>query len=125
MLAGTLFRREVNVYRCFLTDSYTVVGTPQLGFRGLINRCELRLNDEGRGSHFEIEVESRLMQAGRSHYLNRETLWNVMPYSGDTFFDYVTKIPNFKSQWGGKASQLDIGPRYPQNMGWYSGGFPF
>lgn len=99
-LSETLFRKRMDIYRCFLTGSYSLVGTPQLAFRGYINQVELRLLDPDKGSYIEVEAESKLYQSGRSFYLNRETLQNVMPYSGDTFFDYVTQIPLMKSDWG-------------------------
>lgn len=99
-LGETLFKKRVDAYRCFLTDSYTVVGTPQLAFRGYINQAELRILDQDKGNYIEIEAESKLYQSGRSYYMNRETLQNIMPYSGDTFFDYVTQIPLMKSDWG-------------------------
>lgn len=99
-ISETLFRKRVDVYRCFLTASATIVGTPQLAFRGLINQAELRLLDPEKGNYIEIEAESKLFQTGKSYYLNTETLQNVMPYSGDTFFNFVTKIPLMKTDWG-------------------------
>lgn len=99
-LTETLFMRRLDVSRCFLSDSYTVVGTPQLAFRGNIDKAELSLMDPDKGNFLAIEAESKLYQSGRSYYLNRETLQTVMAYSSDTFFDFVTKIPMTKSDWG-------------------------
>lgn len=101
-LSEAIFNKSVRLYRAFLSDSYTVVGTPQLGFSGFINKCELKLGDPEKGNYFEIEIESRLKREARSNRFNQETLWQT--YSGDTFYVHVTKIPNYRSDWGQLAT---------------------
>lgn len=100
VLSENLFNRPVKIFRTFLTDSYTNVATPEELFRGFINTCEMRLKDQERGDFFEIEVESRLRREPRAQFFNRETLWTFYGQSGDTFFDYLTKIPFTKAKWG-------------------------
>ena len=100
VLNETLFNRPVFIKRTFLTDSLTCVSTPEELFRGFINTCEMKLGDKQRGDYFEIEVESRLLRNARAQYFNRETLWTFYNQSGDTFFDYVTKIPLTQANWG-------------------------
>lgn len=112
MLSETLFNRPVRVFRTFLTDSYTIVSTPELCFSGRINTVELHFGDPDKGNYFEIEVESRLRRPPRAQYFNRETLWTVYNASGDTFFDYVSRIATYKSQWAAP----DPAPTYPPGL---------
>lgn len=107
VLSESLFNKPVFVKRTFLTDSYTCVSTPEELFRGFINTCEMKLKDPERGDYFEIEAESRLLRAPRAQYFNRETLWTFYNQSGDTFFDYLTKIPLAKAYWG-TPNQIDF-----------------
>jgi hypothetical protein len=100
VLTESLFNKPVFVKRTFLTDSYTCVSTPEELFRGFINTCEMKLGDKERGDYFEIEAESRLLRLPRAQYFNRETLWTFYNQSGDTFFDYLTKIPLATAYWG-------------------------
>lgn len=100
VLNETVFNRPVRIYRTFLTDSFTNVATPEMIFNGRINTCEMRFKDPERADFFEIEVESRLKRNPRAQYFNRETLWTIYGYSGDTFFDYLTEIPLANAKWG-------------------------
>lgn len=100
VLSENMFNRPVRIYRTFLTDSFTNVATPEELFRGFINTCEMKLKDPQRGDYFEIEVESRLRRPPRAQFFNRETLWTFYGQSGDTFFDYLTRIPFAKADWG-------------------------
>src|SRR6185503_16187108 len=59
VIGETLFNKEVRLYRTFLSDSYTIVSTPEILFKGTINTAEMKLADPERGNFFEIEVESR------------------------------------------------------------------
>jgi hypothetical protein len=106
VLNENLFNRPVRIYRTFLTDSYTNVATPEELFRGFINTCEMRLQDPQRGDYFEIEVESRLRRPAIKQYFNSATLRTLYAQSGDTFFDYLTRIPLTKAKWG-IASTID------------------
>lgn len=106
-LSEALFNKRVRLYRTFLSDSYTIVGTPQLGFTGFINKCELKLGDQEKGNYFEIEVESRLKREARSNRFNQETLWQS--YSGDTFYVHQSKIPNYRSDWGQLGTTVNRG----------------
>lgn len=110
-MAEHLFNRTVSMYRATLDPSsaYTVVGTPQMFFKGRINRCEVRLGDPERGNFFELEIESRLRREAASAYYTREMMYQT--YSGDTFFNYVHLIPGYKSVFDGKtqsASPLSV-----------------
>jgi hypothetical protein len=100
MLAENLFRKPVKLYRAFLASDYSVVGTPQLMHVGYIDKVSLKYGDPS-APYFEFESESRLRQSGRPRYFNRETLQQYLGFTGDTFFDYVTQIPLFKSTWSG------------------------
>lgn len=125
VLNESMFNRPVRVYRTFLTDSYTAVSTPEQLFRGRINTCEMKLGDDNRGDHFELEIESRLMRRPRAQFCDRETLWTTYAQSGDMFFDWVTKIPFVKALWG-VAGPVDFRggtppapPRDQENLPWW------
>ncbi len=105
VLNETIFRKPVVISRTFLTDSYTCVSTPETLFKGRVNTCELRLKDPERGDFFEIEADSRLARTQRSLYFNKETLAAFYAQSGNTMFNYVSKIPFNKANWGGVAVQ--------------------
>lgn len=114
-MAEHLFNRSVSVYRAALNPSsaYAVVGTPQMFFKGRINRCEVKLGDPQRGNYFELEVESRLRREAASAYYTREMMYQT--YSGDTLFDYVHLVPGYKSVFDGKTQSglnLGVGPTY-------------
>lgn len=100
VLNENMFNRPVRIYRTFLTDSHTNVSTPEELFRGYVNTCEMKLKDPARGNFFEIEVESRLMRQPRAQYFNRATLVSFYAQTGDTFFNYLHKIPLTKAKWG-------------------------
>lgn len=131
VLAESLYSKPVKLYRCVLSDSYTVTGTPQLAFVGYVNNINMKIGDEDRGNYFEIECESRLRQPTRARYFNKETLWNALGHSGDTFFNYVANIPGVQVNWGNSPlgsnyyspwnnvnpSNPPPGP-YPQNPNW-------
>lgn len=115
-----IFNRNVSVYRATLnpSSSYAVVGTPQMFFKGRINRCEVKLGDPERGNYYELEVESRLRREAASAYYTREMLYQT--YSGDTFCNYVHLIPGYKSVFDGKTqSALNLGGQGP--AGWGAG----
>jgi hypothetical protein len=124
VLNEQLFNKPVFIKRTFLTDSHTCVSTPEELFRGFINTCEMKLGDKQRGDYFEIEVESRLLRPPKARYFNKETLWTFYQQSGDTFFDYLVKIPLAKANWGGlnpagfnnpvpSPTPVNPGPRSP------------
>ena len=101
-MSEDMFNRTVRVYRSFLNDQYTLVGTPQLVFSGKINDGTLKMGDPERGNYIELEVESRLRREPRSAYFTKES--HQLTNSGDTFFAHVHKIPNYKGVWGDEAS---------------------
>lgn len=110
-----LHGKPTKMYRCFLTDSYTIAGTAQLAFVGYINTVDLKLADAERGNYFELECESRLRQPAKSRYFNKETHWVSMGYSGDTFFSLVAQIPLVTAPWGNLPAKVSHGtnPVYP------------
>jgi hypothetical protein len=112
VLGETIFNKPVRIKRTFLTDSLTCVSTPETLFSGRINTCQMKLGDQRRGDYFEIEVESRLRRSPRAQYFNRETLWTVYAQSGDMFFDWMTKVPFVKANWGGNEP-VDFNPGAP------------
>lgn len=99
----TMFNRPVVVLRTFLTDSFTCVSTPEVVFKGKINKCEMKLKDPERGDFFEIEVDSKLARSLKSLYFNSETLKTVYNQNSNTLFDYVPNIPFVKANWGGMS----------------------
>lgn len=104
LTSENLFNKPVNIWRCFLNEGLTIVDTPSLLFKGRINTANLYLDDPQKGNYYEIEVESRLKRNPRALYFDRQTLWNAMQQSGDTFFDQLTNIPNYIGEWGKSAT---------------------
>lgn len=95
-----LFNKPVILYKAVL-DRGTVVGTPEIIFKGRVNHCGGRVGGDG-GSYFQLEVESRLRREAQLSFFNRETLWQT--YSGDTGANYIDLIPLYKSTWGSLPS---------------------
>lgn len=98
-LAESLYRKPGIVHRLLLSNSYTVQGTPQIAFNGLIDRVEMDSNDE-RGNYLEVEFESRLIQAPLLGYLTREIFQNAISTSSDTLLDYMNDIRFYIPAWG-------------------------
>lgn len=105
-----LFNKPVVLYKAVLSNA-TVVGTPEIIFKGRINHCGGRISQQD-GSYFELEVESRLRREPRTAFFNRETLWQT--YSGDTGANYIERIPLYKSTWGSLANGVYGGGAYTQ-----------
>ena len=103
VVALNLFNKPLKVYRAFLDQNLTVVGTPQLLWRGKIDTTKLIMGDPSRGNHLEIQAESRLQQQPRAQYFDQQTMWNILGNSGDTYFQYLPQIPLFRAPWGGLA----------------------
>ena len=97
-MTENLFNKSVKLRRAFLTDSMTLVATPELFFSGRVNGVNVYFGDATKGNYAELEVESRLRIEPRSARYNKESLWQT--YSGDTFFNFVEQISGFISQWG-------------------------
>lgn len=108
VLSENMFNKPCKIYRTFLTDSYTCVATPELVFNGRVNACDMKLKDPERGDYFEIEVESKLARTSRSLYFNKETLAVAYAQSGNPLFDFVTRIPFVKANWGGMTVGGDV-----------------
>lgn len=101
VVTENLFNRPVSIYRCFLNDQgYTVVGTPQLLWKGKTNTTKMVTNDPQRGNYYEVECESRLKRTSRAQYFDLETHQQILGNSGDTFFGYVPLIPLRVAPWG-------------------------
>ena len=107
-MSENLFNKPVRMYRCTLTGSMTIVGTPQQCFRGYINKCDVVLGDAEKGNYFELEVESRIRREASSNFYTKENHDQMLGgvYSGDTFFNYVPRIQGFQSKWGDGSQTL-------------------
>jgi hypothetical protein len=117
-----LFNKEVRIYRAALSGSSTIVGTPQQAFKGYINKVDVKLGDAERGNYYEVECESRIRREAANAFYTEEYL--AQTYSGDTFFKYVTKIPGFQSNWGGKDQVLSgLAPPPAPASGYDTGGW--
>jgi hypothetical protein len=112
----TAYNKPVRLYRAFLTDSLTVVNTPELLFKGRINGISMKLADPERGNYYEIDIESRLAQKSRATYMDQATHWYIYGQSGDLFFEHLSKIPLYKSQWGQHSTVYNFSPPPPSNL---------
>lgn len=127
LAAENLFNKRVKLWRCILSDSFTIVDTPQLWFIGRINTAKMTINDPQQGNYYEVEVESRLKQNPRAMYYDTQTLRVAMGQSGDTFFTQLVNIPNFKGEWGKIATNgtFEGSPGIGPGTGPGNGGRPF
>lgn len=126
VVGESAYNKPARLYRCFLTDSLTLANTPELAFKGRLNGIQMKLGDPERGNFYEVDIESRLAQKSRAAYLNKETLWTVFNQSGDMFFEHLSKIPLFKSQWGQQATIYQLAPPPPPRIPHLPGqGFPY
>jgi hypothetical protein len=103
------FNKQFKVWRAFLTDSLTIVDTPQLLWVGRGNTVQLVTNDPARGNYYEVEAESRIRQVAKAQYFDQWTQQMVLGYSGDTFFDYIPQIPLFIAPWGHASYGIGAG----------------
>jgi hypothetical protein len=118
------FNQTLIVRRAVIADDATLVASAEQIWKGRIETVTAKLGDPGRGDHFEVRAMSLLMRRARAAYRTREDLW--LTYSGDTFFNYLDQIRNFKSHWGGKEQSLfavsrPAFPGYPGGVPWPSG----
>jgi len=117
LTSENLFNKPVTLWRALLDDNLAMIDTPNLLFKGKINTANLVLNDPQKGNYYEIEVESRLRQAPKALYFDRQTLWTAYQHSGDTFFDQLVNIPNFKGEWGKAPTYYGAVPLPPGSPG--------
>lgn len=110
VISESAYNKPARLYRAFLTESMTLVNTPELVFKGRLNGIQMKLGDPERGNFYEVEIESRLAQKSRAAFMNKETHWTIYGYSGDLFFEHLSKIPLFKSQWGQRSTVYDFSP---------------
>lgn len=104
VISESAYNKPARLYRCFLTESLSLVNTPELVFKGRLNGIQMKLGDPERGNFYEVEIESRLAQKSRAAFMNKETHWYIYGQSGDLFFEHLSKIPLFKSQWGQRST---------------------
>lgn len=117
-MSEAVFGKETRIFRTFLDQNGTVVGTPQRAYRGYLNKAKVVLGDPDRGNFFEVEYDSRLARESRSARFNQETLWQS--YSGDTFFAHLHKVPLYRSRWGemtNNPTNAGAGANNPPNRG--------
>lgn len=93
-----MFGRPLKVWHVFLNDSYTMVSTPELIWNGLINKVQLQFNTADKGTFLEVEAETDLRRAPPVVSYNKESM--LLLSSGDTFCNFIDKIPLAKAQWG-------------------------
>lgn len=108
-LNEALFNKQVLLYRAWLNNG-TLVNTPEQWFDGRIGEVTLHRGDEERGNYFEVNVQTRMDRGRQVVYYTKEDL--ALTYSGDTFFNYLHKIPGQAALWGQKPTYFD-NSRYP------------
>lgn len=107
-----MFNRAVVIRRGLLSIvTGALVATPVVLWRGLVNKCEIHV-EEGGQTYIELSCESRLRRSARVAYYTKEDL--QVAYGGDTFLSLITDIPLFTGNWGTRA----VGPpvQYPPDF---------
>jgi hypothetical protein len=121
-LREDMFNRPVTIKHVFLnpssgSGSSAAVSTPELLWRGFVNRVEVRFGDRERGNYFEVEAETSLRRKAEALNFNRETLQTVLSQSGDTFFDFAHLVPLTKALWGNQPTAFNgVSPGHWDNF---------
>jgi hypothetical protein len=109
-LNETLYQKKMTLHRCLLSSSYSVQGTPQIAFKGMINTVEIKFADPARGNYLEVEVESRLKQSKlAAYYTNAIFHQHITSNSADSFLNFMHMIPTYVPAWGSKWVPGGIG----------------
>lgn len=103
-----LFRKRGIVHRCFVNESWSVVGTPQLAFKGRINKAQIVEGDQERGNFIEVEFETRLAQAPLPGILSQDTFQQFISTTSDSFMNYHHLIQNYVGQWGANIDSIRL-----------------
>lgn len=117
-LNESLYRKPGVMHRVFLSQSYTVQGTPQIIFKGVVDRAEMGSSTD-RGNYLEVEFESRLKQMPQLGYFTRDIFQLYVSTTSDTFLNYQNDMRFFVPAWG-RAFQSNGSPWSPI----YSPGVP-
>lgn len=107
-LREDMFNRPVVVRHGYLdaaTDA--LVSTPEVIWKGFVNKVDIRFADTEKGNYFEIEAETSLRRKSELINFTKEALQTVMGQSGDTFFDYIFQVPMVKALWGNQPTAFN------------------
>lgn len=99
-----MFGRPLKVWHVFINDSLTMVSTPELAWSGLINKVTLNFGTPDKGTFLEVEADTDLRRAPPVNNYDKESM--LILSSGDTFCNFVDKIPLAKAYWG-KQNAID------------------
>lgn len=115
-----MFNRPVVIRRAFLdpmTDA--IVSTPEIAWKGFINKVEIHFADTERGNFFEIEAETSLRRRAEAVNFNKETHQTVLTQSGDTFFQHIHLVPLTKVMWGNQPTAFNgVSPGHWERYGY-------
>lgn len=103
-----MFNRPVVIHHGYLdpvTD--TLVSTPEVQWKGFINKVEVHIDDPERGNFFEVEAETALRRKAEVTNFTKESHWTTLGQSGDTFFSYIHQVPIVKALWGNQATTFN------------------
>ncbi len=114
-----MFGRTLMIRHCALNPSnWALVSTPEILWKGQVNKVEVRLSDSERGNFYEVEAESSLAKQAAVANFNLETHWTALNYSGDLFFSLIDQVPLTKAMWGQQPTYyIGSGARSPQSAG--------
>lgn len=133
-LREDMFGRSVVIRHGYLDpEQFTLVSTPEVLWKGQVNKVEVRLSDVERGNFYEVEAESTLRRKPPVTNFNLETHWTTLGHSGDLFFSLIDQVPLSRAMWGqqptgfagaGARSPAAAGvPDIPQIPDWTQFGF--
>lgn len=111
-LQEDMFGRSIVVRHGYLDPQLmTLVSTPEVLWRGNVNKVEIRFGDSEKGNYYEVEGISSLYKQAQASNFNLETHWITLGYSGDLFFSLIDQVPLTKAMWGQQPTYYIPGGR--------------
>lgn len=117
-LTETYQGRDITLYWGFLDATGAWVATPETLWSGVMDVMRVRLGPQT--AEIELVCEDPDYTQPYVRTYTRED--HQRDYAGDKFFEYVPKIPGFRSQWGAKG--YGSGIIVPPTIAWPIPGLP-
>jgi hypothetical protein len=102
--------RNATFYIAFLNDDMAFVANPEEVWAGRMDVMSISMDKNS--ATIELRCEYRLRKEPSVARYTDEDL--RLQYSGDRFFDLLSKIPGYVSQWGDKRNSYKGGDFVPQ-----------
>lgn len=99
--------RSATVYiAVFNKDTLQFIDTPEIAWRGLMDYMQIEVDQNS--ATITLNCESRLRQSSRISLQTDQDQQIAFP--GDTFYNRITDIANYQSNWGAAGGQTYSNP---------------